>query len=80
MNFVPKGPLNNESALVQVMAPGRRQAFTWTNAGPVKLRMYAALRGNELNIGATENIVSGDDFVLNILSLTICHRIAIEEM
>ena len=29
--FVPGGPNNNFPALVQIMAPSRRQAIIWTN-------------------------------------------------
>ena len=30
------------------LAPNRRQAITWTNAGPVQWRIYAALGGDDL--------------------------------
>ena len=36
LKFVPKGPINNIPALVQIMAsvaPVRRQAIVWTNDG-----------------------------------------------
>ena len=36
LKFVPKGPINNMPALVQIMAwrrPARRQAIIWTNDG-----------------------------------------------
>ena len=33
LKFVPKGPINNNPALVQIMAPTRRQAIIWTNDG-----------------------------------------------
>ena len=33
LKFVPKGPINNIAALVQIMAPVRRQAIIWTNDG-----------------------------------------------
>ena len=34
LKFVPKGPIDNKSALVQVMAC-RWQTITWTDADPV---------------------------------------------
>ena len=36
--FVSKDPINNNTALVQLMA--RRQAVTWTNADSVQQRIY----------------------------------------
>ena len=33
LKFVPKGPINNIPALVQIMAPVRRQAIIWPNDG-----------------------------------------------
>ena len=35
LKFVPRGPINNIPALVQIMAlvPTRRQAIIWTNVG-----------------------------------------------
>ena len=45
--FLPKGPIDNKSALVQVMA-WPWTAITWTNANPLHRRIYAALGGNEL--------------------------------
>ena len=35
LKFVPKDPINNIPALVQIMAwaPSRRQAIIWTNDG-----------------------------------------------
>ena len=38
VKFIPKGPFDNKSAMVQVMA--WRQAITWTNAAPVHWRIY----------------------------------------
>ena len=32
IELLPKGPIDNKSALVQVMVCRRRQAITWTNA------------------------------------------------
>ena len=47
--FVPKGPIYNKSALVQVMAWHLLGAKPfWTNADPVDWRIYAALGGDEL--------------------------------
>ena len=45
LKFVPKCPIDNKPALVQVMAlaPTRRQTVIWTNADPVHWRMYAVL-------------------------------------
>ena len=47
LEFVPRSPIDNKAALVQVMA--WRQAITWTNADPVHWRIYAALGEDELN-------------------------------
>ena len=33
MKFVPKGPIKNIQALIQLMAPARRQAIIWNNDG-----------------------------------------------
>ena len=41
LNFVLKGPIDNNAALVQVMA--WHQAITWTNADPAHWHIYAAL-------------------------------------
>ena len=51
LKFVSKGPIDDMSALVQAMA--WRQAITWTKADPVQWRIYAALGGDELNLGST---------------------------
>ena len=48
--FVPNGPIDNDSALVQVMACAEQatghyliaQAITWANADPVHWRIYVA--------------------------------------
>ena len=45
VKFVPRSPIDNRPALVQVMA---RQAVTLTDADPVHWRIYAALGGDEL--------------------------------
>ena len=47
LKFVPKGPIDDKSALVHWS--NRRQAITWTNADPVHRRIYAALGGDELS-------------------------------
>ena len=47
LKFVPRSPIDNKPALVQLMA--WRQAITWTNADPVYWRIYAALGGDELS-------------------------------
>ena len=46
LKFVPKSPIDNKSALVQVMA--RHQAITLTNENQVHRRIHAALGGDEL--------------------------------
>ena len=51
MKLVPRGPIDNKSALVQVMAwhrSNRRQAITRTNADLVHQRILAALEGEGL--------------------------------
>ena len=52
LNFVPKGPIDNNPALVQLMAPNRRQASIWTNADPIHWRIYAAVGGDEFQLRA----------------------------
>ena len=47
LKFVPKGLIDNMSALVQVMA-WCLTAITWTNDDPVHWRIYAALGGDKL--------------------------------
>ena len=47
LKFAPKGPVDNNHELIQVMAPNRRQAIIWTNADPICWRIYAALGGDE---------------------------------
>ena len=44
LKFVPYGPVDNKSTLVQVMAN------IWTNADPVHRRIYSALGGYKFNI------------------------------
>ena len=50
LKFVPKGPINNKSALVwgNGLVPARQQAITPNNADPVDQCIYAALGGDEL--------------------------------
>ena len=43
LKFVPKGPIDNKSVLIQVMVPRRQQAIIWTNADPIWWCIYAAL-------------------------------------
>ena len=45
--FFPQGPINNNSALVEIM-PIRRRAIIWANDGPAYWRLYASLGLNEL--------------------------------
>ena len=54
--FVPKGPFDNKSILVQAIAwaPHRWQAIIWNNADLVHWRIYAALGGCELIIAVCE--------------------------
>ena len=42
--FVPKGPIDNNPALVRIMACHKKiqQAIIWTNADPIPWRVYAA--------------------------------------
>ena len=48
LKFVPKSPVNNKAALVQVMALSMPQAITWTNDDPVHWCIYVALGGDDL--------------------------------
>ena len=51
LKFVPIGPNDNKSALVQLMAwcwTGDKPLTEWTDAGPVHWRIYASLGGDEL--------------------------------
>ena len=43
LKCVPRSPIDNKPALVQVMAPNRRQAVILTNVYPIHLCIYAAL-------------------------------------
>ena len=45
LKFVHKVSIDNKSVLVQIMAWW--QSIIWTNADPVHLHIYAALRGDE---------------------------------
>ena len=46
LKFVPKGPIDYKSALVQ--APKRRETITRINADQIHRRIYTALGGNEI--------------------------------
>ena len=52
LKFAPKGLIDNESALVEVMARRRTgdKAITWINIDTVHWRIYAAQGGDELNL------------------------------
>ena len=52
LKFVPKGPLDNNPALVQIMAWRRvgDNPLSLTNADPIYWRIYASLGGDELTI------------------------------
>ena len=50
LKFVPKGPIDNKSALVQVMAAmNRPQTITWSNDDPVYRCIYSAQLGLKQN-------------------------------
>ena len=59
LKFVPKGPIENNDLLLQVLAsgiasgnslaPNRRQAITWTSAGSAHRHVYAALGGDGIS-------------------------------
>ena len=49
LKFVPKGPIDNKAAMVQVMA-WHRKAITWTNADPIHWCIFAALGGRLVNL------------------------------
>ena len=48
LTFIPKGRIDYKSALVQVMAPNRRETITRINADPIHRRIYTALGGNKI--------------------------------
>ena len=51
MKFVPKGPIDKSSIVLDNgLAPNKRQAISWINAEPIHWRIYATLRGDELNV------------------------------
>ena len=52
LKFVLIGPIFNNSALVQVMAPNRRQVITWTSAELVHWLIDVALGWDELTINS----------------------------
>ena len=45
LKFVPKGTIDNKSMLVRIVAWRWRGDIIWTNADPVRWRIYAALGG-----------------------------------
>ena len=49
LKFVPRSPIDNKPALIQITTPNKPQAITWTNADPVHWCIYAALGGDELS-------------------------------
>ena len=55
LKFVPKGPINNNPALVQIMAWRRSGDKPLSEAMIVYWRIYASLDLNELSICAIEN-------------------------
>ena len=50
LKFVPRSPIDNKWALIQLMAWRRTgdKALTWTNANSERRHKYAALGGDEL--------------------------------
>ena len=52
LKFVPKGPVENNPALVQNgLAPNRRQVIIWSTADPIHQHIYAALvRDNSCSV------------------------------
>ena len=72
LKFVPKGPIDNESALGQEMAwRRRRQAITWTNADPVHWHIYVAPSGDEWmdNLGPLFGLFKNDIYSSHIVKL-----------
>ena len=51
LKFVPKGPIDNNTALVHIMTwvQNRPQAIIWNNADLIHWCIYAALEGDEDN-------------------------------
>ena len=49
LNFVPKGSIYNNTALVRIMALNMQQAIIWTNADLIHWCIYVTLGGDELN-------------------------------
>ena len=61
LKFVPTDPIDNKSALVQVMA--RRQVITWTNYGRVPWRMHWNEKVVKLTaLGQSLNLILNDDY------------------
>ena len=53
LKIVPKGLIDNKTALVQIMAWRRRnrqQAIIWTNVDPIQWRIYVTQEGDELTL------------------------------
>ena len=48
LQFVPKGPIDNNIGSGNGLAPSRRHVIIWTNAYPIYWRTYAALWGDEV--------------------------------
>ena len=46
----PNGQIDNNTALVQIMASDTGQAIIWTNAHPIHWRLNVALGGDELTL------------------------------
>ena len=69
--FVRKGPIDNNWALVQIMA-WHRQAIIWTNADPIQWRIYAALWGDQ-------SITKHSDTLQLIITLNIFASLFVTE-
>ena len=63
LKFVPKGPINNIPAFLQIMA-------IWTDDGIVYSRIYALLNG--ITVSGLYPIVSGECWLLLSCSLLSC--------
>ena len=59
--FVPKDPIDKNSALVRVngLTPNKGHPITWTIAGRVHWHMYAALKGGELAYWTAHSYLTG---------------------
>ena len=65
LKFVARSPIDNNPAPVQVMA-WRRTAITWTNAEPVRWRIYVALGGGGGGGELTHCPLGDMHFIINI--------------